>query len=134
MDKPENLPTEPERSCVRSYVDQELIDSLRREVSAHPDLEEHARMFAMLGDLTRLRILYCLSRTEELCVCDLSDILGMGVSAISHSLRKLKDRGLVKSRRDGLTIYYSLVESEPLRAACDLLTGLLAGRYTGVEL
>ncbi len=116
-----------QRSCIRSYVDQDLIDKLKTEVSANTSLQENADVFAMLGDLTRLRILYCLSEAGELCVCDLSDILGMGVSAISHQLRKLKDRSLVKNRRDGLTIYYSIAEGDKARGACALLETIISG-------
>ena len=66
----------------------------------------------MLSSPTRLKILYCLLKGDELCVCDLSDILLMSASAISHQLRKLKDRGVVQNRREGLTIYYSVIENK----------------------
>ncbi|MBN4080781.1 helix-turn-helix transcriptional regulator [Caldithrix abyssi] len=107
-----------ERSCIRSYVDNDKIEALQRDLINQDQLYEHANTFALMGDLTRLKILYCLSKTAELCVCDLSDVLGMKVSAISHQLRKLRDRNLVTNRRDGLTIYYSNTQSAEAKAAC----------------
>lgn len=89
----------------------------------HPDLIEHAggqlpddsELFALadfykiFGDSTRIRILFVLYDTE-LCVCDIAQLLGMNVSAISHQLRVLKQARLVKFRRDGKTVYYSLAD------------------------
>lgn len=69
-----------------------------------------ADLFKTFGDPTRIRILYALS-IQELCVCDIADSLGMTQSAISHQLRVLKQMQLVKFRRDGKTVYYSLADS-----------------------
>lgn len=69
-----------------------------------------ADLFKIFGDPTRIRILYALS-AQELCVCDIADALEMTQSAISHQLRILKQVHLVKGRRDGKTIYYSLADS-----------------------
>lgn len=69
-----------------------------------------ADLFKVFGDPTRIRILYALS-VEELCVQDIADRLSMTQSAISHQLRVLKQMSLVKFRRDGKTIFYSLVDS-----------------------
>ena len=69
-----------------------------------------ADLFKVFGDPTRIRILYVLS-VEELCVQDIADRLSMTQSAISHQLRVLKQMSLVKFRRDGKTIYYSLADS-----------------------
>ena len=68
-----------------------------------------ADLFKVFGDPTRIRILYALS-TRELCVCDIADTLNMTQSAISHQLRVLKQIHLVKYRREGKTIYYSLAD------------------------
>ena len=68
-----------------------------------------ADLFKVFGDPTRIRILYALS-VEELCVQDIADRLSMTQSAISHQLRILKQMSLVKFRRDGKTIYYSLAD------------------------
>lgn len=72
-------------------------------------LHSLAELFKVFGDPTRIRILYALS-TEELCVQDIADKLDMSQSAISHQLRILKQMSLVKFRRDGKTIYYSLAD------------------------
>ena len=69
-----------------------------------------AELFKVFGDPTRIRILHALS-AQELCVCDIADALGMTQSAISHQLRVLKQIHLVKYRRDGKTIYYSLADN-----------------------
>lgn len=88
-------------------------------VHAHPDPEDlpgeeetlaMAGLFKTFGDPTRLRILAALSR-QELCVCDIADLLGMTQSAISHQLRTLKQQELVRFRRDGKTVFYSLADS-----------------------
>ena len=69
-----------------------------------------ADLFKVFGDPTRIRILHALS-VRELCVCDIAEALGMTQSAISHQLRVLKQIHLVKYRREGKTIYYSLADS-----------------------
>ena len=87
---------------------------------AHPDLQkihglmpdddrlfDLADLFRVFGDSTRVRILYALFESE-LCVCDLSELLGMTQSAVSHQLRTLKDAKLVRARREGKSIFYAL--------------------------
>lgn len=66
-----------------------------------------AETFRVLGDPTRLRIAYALSR-DELCVCDLATVLGVSQSVVSHSLRALRQMRLVRYRKDGKIAYYSL--------------------------
>ena len=73
-------------------------------------LYDVAELFKVFGDSTRVRILYVLFE-NEVCVCDIAEILKMTQSAISHQLRILKQANLVKSRRDGKTIYYSLKDN-----------------------
>jgi ArsR family transcriptional regulator len=70
-------------------------------------LTELSDLFQLLSDPNRIKTLYALSR-EEVCVCDLSALLGMTESAVSHQLRLLRALRLVKSRRDGRVVYYSL--------------------------
>ncbi|MDO4345341.1 MAG: metalloregulator ArsR/SmtB family transcription factor [Eubacteriales bacterium] len=86
-------------------------DHSKLPVLPNEDVLYHiADLFKVFGDATRIRILYTLSY-GELCVCDIADVLGMTQSAISHQLRILKEKHLVKFRRDGKTIYYSLADS-----------------------
>ena len=72
-------------------------------------LYELADLFRVFGDSTRIKILYLLFESE-MCVCDIAALLGMTQSAISHQLRALKNARLVKSRRDGKTVFYSLAD------------------------
>lgn len=69
---------------------------------------ELASILALAGNEVRLKIIYLLQQEKELCPCDLSDILGMTIPAVSQHLRKLKDRGIIVSRRAAQTVYYSL--------------------------
>ena len=72
-------------------------------------LYDLAELYKIFGDSTRIRILYALFESE-MCVCDIAQLLSMTVSAISHQLRVLKNAKLVKSRRDGKTVFYSLAD------------------------
>ncbi len=88
-------------------------DRLSHVNEAMPPVEhiyELAELFSVFGDSTRMRILFVLS-AEELCVCDLSEALGMTVSAISHQLKLLRQARLVKSRREGRSVFYSLSDT-----------------------
>ena len=83
----------------------EITDSLPDEDT----LDELEELFKIFGDSTRIKILYVLHE-GELCVCDIASTLGMTQSAISHQLRVLRQTRLIKSRRDGKNIYYSLAD------------------------
>lgn len=76
-------------------------------------LQELASLFKTLGDTTRVRILACLA-AGELCVCDLSAVLSMGQSAVSHQLRLLRAAKLVRSRREGKNVFYALDDEHVL--------------------
>ncbi|HDY75976.1 MAG TPA: ArsR family transcriptional regulator [Candidatus Marinimicrobia bacterium] len=114
------------RSCVRSYVDHDKIQQLQMDLVLK-DYEKLGETLSILSNPTRIKIIDCLSKTNELCVCDLADILEMDVSAISHQLRKLKDRGFVNKRRDGLTIYYRLSLDENCQKAFGFIESLFVG-------
>lgn len=88
----------------------EHTDAIEETKSLMPSDEELFRLaevFKIFGDSTRIRIICALMHTE-LCVCDLAELLGMGQSAVSHQLRLLRTNRLVKTRRDGKSIFYSL--------------------------
>lgn len=91
--------------CVR--VHKELRERILRETPGEDKLNELSSFFKVFGDVTRIRILYTLLRSE-MCVCDMAQLLDMTQSAISHQLRLLKQMGLVKNRREGKTVFYSL--------------------------
>ena len=87
-------------------------DKVHRAQELLPDeerMKELAEFYKVFGDATRVKILYVLLESE-MCVCDLAAILKMTQSAISHQLRVLKQMKLVKNRRDGKTVYYSLAD------------------------
>ncbi|MCM4159278.1 winged helix-turn-helix transcriptional regulator [Antarcticibacterium flavum] len=70
------------------------------------------KLLSIAGNDVRLKILFLLNMENELCPCDIADILKMSMPAISQHLRKMKDAGFIASRREGQTLYYSLVKSE----------------------
>lgn len=95
------------------------------EVLPGDDLLEDARiLFGALADRSRLKILYALSRGEELCVCDVAALLEIKIATASHHLRKLRDLKILKYRNDGKLVYYSIKEqrvAEILRYALSQL-------------
>ncbi|RYZ56522.1 MAG: ArsR family transcriptional regulator [Sphingobacteriales bacterium] len=100
-----------ESTCIRLLADWEQIQACRNRLgSVGPSLQGMASILALVGNEVRLKILFLLGEENELCPCDLADILGMTVPAVSQHLRKLKDGGLVTARKEGQTIFYSLVE------------------------
>lgn len=96
-------------SCIRVFADQNQINQCREKVSANAkSFSRLGNILALAGSEVRLKILYLLEEEGELCPCDISDILGMSVPAISQHLRKLKDGGIVETRKVGQVIFYSL--------------------------
>ena len=86
---------------------EELVCKAKEKMPEDETLYDLAELFKVFGDTTRIKILYALF-SSEMCVCDIADLLGMTHSAISHQLRVLKQARLVKFRREGKTVYYSL--------------------------
>lgn len=86
----------------------ELVSKVKRILPSSLKIEKVADIFSILGDKTRVKIVYALSKEKELCVCDIANILELTISATSHQLRKLRDKGVVKFRNDGNMVYYSL--------------------------
>jgi len=100
-----------QNSCSRAYADTVIIKECQKKVqSIERSLIDLSQILNLTGNEVRLKILYLLYQEENLCVCDLGDILQMTIPAVSQHLRKLKDGGLLQSRRQGQTIYYSLTE------------------------
>lgn len=94
-------------SCEVEFVDAVKVKKVSDAMKADPAVKLLAETFRMLGDSTRLRIAFALAR-EELCVCDLSNLLNVSQSAVSHSLRTLRQLNLVKFRKEGKIAYYTL--------------------------
>ena len=96
-------------SCIRVLADINQIKECRQKVkSVDNSLSLLANAFSLVGNEVRIKILYLLQEEAQLCPCDLSDILGMGVSPISQHLRKLKDSRIITSKKTGQTIFYSI--------------------------
>ncbi len=96
--------------CDVTYVHQDTVQKVMKKMPGEETIEELADFYKVFGDATRVKIL-CVLLEAEMCVCDLAALLKMTQSAISHQLRILKQMKLVKSRRDGKTVFYSLADS-----------------------
>ncbi len=102
--------TGDEEVCLECHHHLALVNKMRNQMPSQDELERTAELFKVFGDPTRMQILMALLY-QEMCVCDISDLLGMSQSAISHQLRLLRSSRLVKNRREGKSIYYSLDDS-----------------------
>jgi len=100
-------------SCIRVMADPvQIRDCKARIEEIRTPITDISRILNLSGNEVRLKILYLLHSEEKMCPCDLSDVLGMTVPAISQHLRKLKDGGLVKDNKVGQTVFYELIESK----------------------
>lgn len=100
-------------SCIRIEADIEQIKkckSLLEEQSQK--IESLTNVLNLAGNTVRFNILFLLHQEGRLCVCDMSDILGISISAVSQHLRKLRDRHIIRSEKEGQTIYYSNNEAK----------------------
>ena len=93
--------------CNCNVIHRDVVNKVKKNMPREEKLYDLAELFKVFGDTTRIKILYALLE-EEMCVCDIAALLGMNQSAISHQLRVLKQAGLVKYRREGKVVYYSL--------------------------
>ena len=93
--------------CDCTIIHDEVVRRVRGQLPAEEELMDLADFFKVFGDTTRVSIICALFRSE-MCVCDIAALLGMTKSAISHQLRILKQAKLVKYRRSGKVVYYSL--------------------------
>ncbi len=87
------------------------LSSLKR-LTNKSSFENQATLLRCIGDETCLKILYVLSKEGEICVSDITDVLDMSMPAISHQLSKLKAMGIVKTKREGKTVCYSMCETK----------------------
>lgn len=94
-------------SCLCNVIHGDVIAKVKDRLPDEEKLYDLAEFFKVFGDTTRIRIL-CALFESEMCVCDLSALLNISQSAISHQLRGLKSARIVKFRRDGKVVYYSL--------------------------
>lgn len=94
-------------NCDCNIIHNETVEYVAGRMPAEEDLYDLAELFKVFGDTTRIKILCALSEAE-MCVCDIAALLNMTQSSISHQLRILKQARLVRYRRDGKVVYYSL--------------------------
>ena len=100
---------ENNQSCIRVFADKVQIENCRKTLQSNDkSFSKLSGLLALAGNEVRLKIMFLLEEENELCPCDLADILGMSVPAISQHLRKLKDAGVIQAKRSGQTIFYSL--------------------------
>ena len=95
--------------CYTYQVHDDLLKTVNEKMPEESELQDLADLFKVFGDFTRIRILFVLFEAE-VCVCDLAEALDMTQSAISHQLKILKQARLVKSRREGKSVFYSLAD------------------------
>jgi len=94
--------------CEVTCVDQEKTTRVQQQLEKDKNIPEVTKLFKALSDETRLKIAYSLTLEEELCVCDVANIVGATTATASHHLRHLKNLGLAKYRKEGKLVYYSL--------------------------
>ena len=95
--------------CAEHHEHREKVEQVREKMLLDDEINKLAQLYKVFGDTTRIKIL-CALFESEMCVCDIAEIVGISVSAVSHQLRILKQSELVRFRRDGKTIYYSLAD------------------------
>lgn len=105
--------------CSTKLIDPERVASVRERLVGLEEAGRLAEQFKLLADPTRTRLLYALLEAGELCVCDLAETIGVPESSVSHALRLLRTAGIVRNRRDGRMIYYSLDDAH-VRLLLDL--------------
>ena len=97
--------------CIRADANLEQINECKKKLKDNTgSFAQLSKVLELAGNEVRLKILFLLEEEDRLCPCDLSDILGMSIPAVSQHLRKLKDGNVIESTREGQTIYYSLKE------------------------
>ena len=96
-----------EDTCWVRCIHQDRVDDARKSAVPEKELNRLADMYKVMGDPSRLKIIVAL-RQGEMCVCDIAAFLEITESAVSHQLRRLRDLAVVKNRRDGKILYYSL--------------------------
>ena len=100
-------------SCIRVLADENQILGCKEDIERiEPEIEKISKILNLAGNEVRLKILFLIYNEGEMCPCDLSDVLGMTVPAISQHLRKMKDGNLVKDNKVGQTIFYKLIDEQ----------------------
>ena len=98
-----------EVTCDCEVIHEDLVKKVKEQLQSEEIITELAVFYKIFSDTTRVKILYALDKSD-LCVCDISALLNMSISAVSHQLKILRDSYLVKTKREGKVIYYSLAD------------------------
>ncbi len=115
--------------CEETEVHEGAVEQVRSQLPQDEVLYDLAELFKIFGDSTRVKILYALLEAE-LCVCDIAKLMDVSQSAVSHQLRVLKGSKLVKFRREGKTLYYSLADEHVFRILSQGMEHILEGPET----
>ena len=107
-----NLPTRKRavlsgQVCEIFSFDEQLVALLKHQVAA---VEGLSSVFKVLGDETRARIIYALAQADRLCVCDIAQIVGLSLPAVSHHLRVLRELNMARATKEGKMVFYSLAD------------------------
>ncbi len=115
----------PPVKCDPPGSDPERIKRWKKTMEFTPDLDERAAILDVVAQPTRLRLFFLLDQLQEVCVCDLGEILGVSQSAVSQHLAKFKAYGLVTARRDSQTLFYRLSDRPEVKLLRKIvLTGI----------
>ncbi len=95
--------------CELKHVHKDIVEKVHEKMPSEEELYNLSELFKVFGDSTRIKILNALL-VSEMCVCDIANILNMTQSAVSHQLRNLKQAKLIKNRKEGKTVFYSLAD------------------------
>lgn len=108
-------------TCDCHAVNHMLVKKVMEDMPGDTVFSAQADFYKMLADPTRCKLIYALEK-QEMCVCDLADLLSMTKSAISHQLSKMREQGVVKCRRAGKEVYYSLDDDHVTQIFCVTMT------------
>ena len=117
-------------ACPVPAVDPDKVAAAVERSRPQDEVDRGTALFKLLGEPTRVRLLYALVETGELCVCDLAAVVGAPETSVSHALRLLRTAGIVRTRRDGRMVYYSLTDAH-VRLLLDVSAEHL--RHTGLQ-
>ena len=115
--------------CDCEVIHADIVNKVKTRMPQDEDIYDLSDFFKVLGDSTRMKIIWALDESE-LCVCDIAVLLNMTKSAISHQLRSLRDANLVKFRKEGKTVYYSL-KDEHVRDIYEIGMEHIKEKYNG---
>ncbi len=121
MNDVKELRTRPLDTCQVARFNPEVVARVRAVAPSSENLSEAELLFGVLADCTRLRIVHALLQADELCVCDVAQVLGSSVATASHHLRKLRDLRILRHRSDGKMVYYSLLDARAAQLVAALL-------------